>query len=151
MIVKGRGAQLEVARIQSEINRLFETLLRLRDGEGASSETWSPSVDVAECSDHLLVEIEVPGIDPETLELASRSDQLIVRGCRQGALQARGVSAEVIHDEREFGAFERSIALPVPVNTHKADARLEAGVLTVTFPKVPNRRGEAVPIPIKKG
>ncbi|MDQ7088530.1 MAG: hypothetical protein Q9Q13_12060 [Acidobacteriota bacterium] len=64
---KLQSAQLEVARIQSEINRLFETLLRLRDG-GASVGAWSPAVDVAETAEELRVEVELPGVEPLVVE-----------------------------------------------------------------------------------
>ena len=40
--------------------------------------------------------------------------------------------------------------LGMPINTHQARAELKDGVLRVTFPKVPNRRGEEVAIPIKE-
>jgi HSP20 family protein len=51
--------------------------------------------------------------------------------------------------ERTFGAFRRSVHLGVPVNTRKADAVFADGLLKISFPKVPNRRGEEVPIEVK--
>ena len=51
--------------------------------------------------------------------------------------------------ERAFGKFRRVINLGVPVNTHRAEAVLAEGFLTIRFPKVPNRRGEEVRIEVK--
>jgi len=50
--------------------------------------------------------------------------------------------------ERGFGKFKRVVHISSPVNTHKAMTTLSEGVLKVTFPRVPNRRGEEVPIKI---
>ncbi len=142
------GAQLEVARIQSEINRLFETLIRLRDG-GTATGAWSPVVDVAETGDALLVEVELPGVDARTLELSAQRGQLVLRGTRMAGGAHSDKSARILHAEREYGPFEARIPLGTAVNTHRATARAERGMLIVTLPKVPNRRGEAVPIEIE--
>ncbi len=144
---RGAGAQLEVARIQSEINRLFETLIMLRDG-GASSGSWLPGVDVAESEDSLIVEVELPGVDPQSVTVHAQSGELMIRGVREPGAARRQRGSEVLHDEREYGPFEQRIPLSVAVNTHKASARVHLGVLVVELPKVPNRRGEAVPIAV---
>ncbi len=48
-----------------------------------------------------------------------------------------------------FGKFRRVIPLAAAINTHKAEARLKGGVLSVRFPKVSNKRGEEVNIPVQ--
>lgn len=142
---KTRGAQLEVARIQSEINRLFEMLLRLRDGQEASG-SWGPAVDISESPTHLVVEAEVPGVDPDSIEMFAESGNLILRGRRSHPPERRMEGTEVLHDEREYGTFERVLQLTAPVNSRAAVGRLDKGVLKIEFPRVPNRRGEPVPI-----
>ena len=148
--MRGRrpAAHLEVARIQSEVNRLFEALLRLREGERSPVSGWSPAVDVAESATHLVVEAEVPGVDPESLEVITRGGELVLRGRRDPSALRLADGAEVLHDEREYGLFERTIPLGTAVNTRQARARLDRGVLRVELPKVENRRGEAVRIPV---
>ena len=148
MMQRARGAHLEVARIQSEINRLFEMLLRLRDGDDDAG-AWSPPVDVSESPTHLVVEIEAPGVDPESLEIRAESGDLFVRGVRRQPAHRSADGAEVLHDEREYGAFERVIPLTTAVNTRAAVARVAYGVLRIELPRVPNRRGQAVPIPLQ--
>ncbi len=143
------GTQLEVARIQSEINRLFDTLVRLRDGGGASASAWTPMVDVAETGESLMVEVELPGVDYTSLRVHAQSGHLLVTGSRPPTGLAKEKGAQVLHDEREYGPFEQKILLGTAVNTHKAEARMEHGVLYVQLPKVPNRRGESVPIQIE--
>ncbi|GAB4226420.1 MAG: Hsp20/alpha crystallin family protein [Acidobacteriota bacterium] len=147
--MRSRSLHLEVARIQSEINRLFELLGRLRAGEiPAGDGEWSPPVDVAESETELLVEIELPGVDPDQLTLTTESGQLVVRGMREASAARLEPGASVLHDERGAGRFERAIPLSVAVNPHKAEAVLERGVLAVRLPRVPNRRGAPVAIPV---
>ena len=146
--MKTFGAMLEVARIQSEINRLFENLLDLGEGdrEGAGG-AWIPNVDVVEGEDTLLVKVELPGVEAADLSLAANGDQIILRGeKRRPDLPEEG---SFHMSERAFGRFRRVIQLGVPVNTHRAEAVLQDGLLRIRFPKVPNRRGEEVPIEVK--
>ncbi|RMG45469.1 MAG: Hsp20/alpha crystallin family protein [Acidobacteria bacterium] len=141
-----KGPQLEVARIQSEINRLFESLVRLREGGGEGG-GWSPGVDVAESETHVVVDIELPGVGPESVTLVAEGGELVVRGERRAP--RRPEAAEIVHDEREYGPFERRIPIPAAVNPREARAWLADGVLRAELPKVPNRRGRAVPIRIE--
>lgn len=138
---------MEVARIQSEINRLFEHLTKLRESGSESTEgRWTPSVDVSEMPEELIVLAELPGIDPGELEIYAQEGNLVLRGVRHSRLQSAGDESDVLLDERDFGRFERVIPLGAAVNPHKAEARYEMGVLTIRLPRVPNRRGEPVPI-----
>lgn len=150
MGARSSGLHLEVARIQSEINRLFEHLLGLRDGAtvpGAGG-GWVPPVDVAEAGDVLIVEAELPGVDAATLEVFAQEGNLVLRGRRDPCPLRETEDARVLHDERETGPFERAVSLGVPVNPHKAEAVFASGVLTIRLPRVPNRRGAAVPIAV---
>lgn len=150
--MKSRSLHLEVARIQSEINRLFELLARLREGEIPTGDgDFTPPADVVVSPGELRVEIELPGVDPGEVELHAASGQLVVRGLRAPSASRLEPGASLLHDERGLGRFERAIPLTVAVNPHKARATLCEGVLSVSLPRVPNRRGAPVPIPINHG
>lgn len=139
------GPFLEVARIQSEINRLFDNLLDLGGSEKRDG-SWIPNSDVLETEDHLIVKVELPGVEPDDLEVSVHGGNVIVRGDKR---RRDATDAARFHlAERALGEFRRSIHLEVPVNTHKAEATLADGLLRIRFPKVPNRRGEAVRIEV---
>ncbi len=144
-MAEGFGSLLEVARIQAEINRLFENVLDLsRDGESGGD--WIPHADILERGDSLVVKMELPGVEPDDLQVSVNSGNLIVRGTKVGA-GATGGREHV--RERRFGPFRRVIQLGVPVNTRQARAELDDGLLRIMFPKVANRRGEEVPIEVR--
>jgi len=138
------GPLMEVARIQSEINRLFDNLLDL--GRSEEVGTFSPNVDISETESELLLKLEVPGVRLSDLSLAVQGGSLIVRGEKERP-QVEG-RAEFHLAERGFGRFRRVVTLGVPVNTRLARAVLNNGLLRISFPKVPNRRGEEVPIEV---
>ena len=145
-MTKAFGPLLEAARIQSEINRLFNNLLDLGAG-GKDGGAWIPNADIVETEDALLVKVEVPGVAPSGLSVSVLGGNLILQGDK--ARPEPEARSKFHLAERAFGRFRRVINLGVPVNTHRAEARLQDGLLRVRFPKVPNRRGEEVAIEVK--
>ena len=139
------GSLLEVARIQSEINRLFDNLLDLgADHPGGSN--WIPNADILENEERLVVKVELPGVRIEDLKLSVHDGNVIIEGEKKRPDLPGTVEFQLV--ERGFGAFRRVIQLGVPVNSRLAVATLNNGLLRICFPKVPNRRGEAVPIEV---
>lgn len=141
------GPFAEISRIQNEINRLFDNLLELRSSGGEAGEQWLPNSDVYETDKELVVKIELPGVDEKDISIAFDGNSLVLRGEKRRRESMKGARCHCV--EREFGKFKRVVQITTPVNTHAASATLADGVLKVTFPKVPNRRGEEVPIEIK--
>jgi len=144
------GPYLEFVRIQTEMNKLFESLQELREpssGSDGDQEGWLPNVDVCECSEDLLVEAEMPGVDPGSLTVRVGNGDLVLSGDKPRGQEPP--AATTLRKDRVFGKFRRVIPLTAAINTHKAEARLQGGVLLVRFPKVPNKRGEEVTIPVQ--
>jgi HSP20 family protein len=139
------GPLMEMARIQSEINRLFDNLLDLEDQPGGGG-SWMPNADILETGDTLVLRVELPGVAPDKLCLSVHGGNVILRG--EKARPSADGAVEFHAAERQFGQFKRVIQLGVPVNTRQATAQLSNGLLEVRFPKVPNRRGEEVPIEV---
>ena len=146
MTTKTFGPLLEVARIQSEINRLFNNLLEI-GVPGQESGAWIPNADILETPEELIVMVELPGVDAANLAVSVHGGNVILKGDKP---KAETHDASRVHSaERAFGRFRRVIHLGVPVNTHRAEAVLADGLLNIRFPKVPNRRGQEVPIEVR--
>lgn len=141
------GPFVEISRIQSEINRLFDNLLELKNQGGEAGGEWLPTADVYETDDELVVKFEVPGVTLQDVSLAVNGNNLILRGEKKRSDLSKGAKYHCM--ERGFGKFKRVVHIASPVNTHQATTELVEGVLKITFPKVPNRRGEEVPIRIR--
>lgn len=118
----------------------------------------SPAVNVRETDDALIVEAELPGLDVGDVEISVAGDELLLKGSRPGCEMGKqpgrsgngepqGKECVTWHRrERGTGAFERRIALPVPVDASRVDARLTNGVLTVTCPKAPEAQPHKVQV-----
>jgi HSP20 family protein len=117
-----------------------------------------PAVNVRETDDALIVEAELPGLDVGDVEISVAGDELLLKGARpecaagkhpggSGNGEKQGKECVTWHRrERGTGVFERRIALPVPVDPSRVDARLTNGVLTVTCPKAPEAQPHKVQV-----
>jgi len=137
-----------LALLHQEVNELFQRLSILDRADRMPGSEWSPAVDVFEQRDRLVVVVEVPGLAPESLKVAFRDRALVLSGERRTPKVGAGSSFHCL--ERPRGRFERKIPLDVPVDVASARAALEGGVLTVTLPRLRERRGRETVIPIER-
>jgi HSP20 family protein len=137
-----------MALLQQEVNELFQRLSILDRAEHMPGSEWSPAVDVFELRDRLVVVAEVPGLAPDSLKVAFRERGLTISGERRTPRVGAGASFHCL--ERPHGKFERTIPLDMPVDVANARAVLVGGVLTVTLPRLRERRGRETVIPIER-
>ncbi|MDR1611533.1 MAG: Hsp20/alpha crystallin family protein [Planctomycetota bacterium] len=97
-----------------------------------SPDAWEPVADVVEVDGGLLVHIDLPGVDRESLEVTVDGTHLVVRGVRRRACP--GGCRRYIRMEITRGAFGKVIPLPEPVMASECTARLGDGVLEVFAP-----------------
>lgn len=140
----------ELALLQREVNQLFERLAEAERAErpvGAGG--WQPSADVYECAGNLVVVVEAPGLSSESLRIACRDESLVVSGERRERRPNAGAAAFLCM-ERPQGRFKRVIPLDIAVDLREARAVLQDGLLTITLPRVKDRRGREVVIPVER-
>ncbi len=131
--------------LQREVNQLFDSLVVRPLGFGRRLLTSVfPPVNIHEKPDSLLVEIELPGVDEQSLELSVTRDNLSLKGERPPIM--RDDETTVHTRERGYGSFSRAIVLPAPVDGDKAEATYASGVLSVLLPKAPEAMTRQVPI-----
>jgi HSP20 family protein len=130
---KGRtmpGATLETLR--DEMNDLLNRFWA-GTAEPFGLADWSPPVDVSESDDAVIVDVEVPGIDPATLDISVAGDVLTVRG--EKPVQEHQSDRHYHRMERRYGAFTRSLTLPWAVDPDRVEATAREGVLTIRLTK----------------
>jgi HSP20 family protein len=96
-----------------------------------------PLMDLYEMEDNLIFDIDLPGVNPDDVLIKVYCDIVIIEGIKRQGWEERGV--RYICMERNFESFRRIIKIPVPVNTAAGRAFYRDGVLTLRFPKVPDR------------
>ena len=121
---------------QDQLNRMFNhTFSRLLGGRGAESDghTWSPAVDVYEDDHNVVLKAELPGVDPNDVELRVEGSTLFLKGERKFEKESKEENYHLI--ERSYGSFLRTFELPNTVDASNVSANYNDGVLTVTLPK----------------
>jgi HSP20 family protein len=108
---------------------------------------WSPSVDIYENKDQIVLEAELPGMKPEDVNISIENNVLTIHGERK--FEKKDDKDNFHRVERSYGSIARSFTLPPTVTSEAADAVFENGVLRLTLAK----REEAKPrrIEIKAG
>ncbi len=109
--------------------------------------TWTPKVDICETLRAVNVRVEVPGADTSDVTLTIQDGILRVQGIKREAAPVGKLLCYYCL-ERRYGRFDRTIPVHWVVDARKARASLERGVLTVRLPKLEDRRGQLVQIPI---
>lgn len=120
-------------RLQEEINRLFGNA-RENDSSSATA-NWIPLVDIHEYPDRFELYVDLPGVDPSTVDLTLDNGILTLSGIRSPSSRKAGEEPQGRRIERGHGQFHRRFVLPDTVDSEKVNATGSHGVLTVTIPK----------------
>jgi len=116
------------------MNSLFEEAFTSRGEEkDLNAGTWTPSVDIYETENDIVLTSEVPGIDEKDIEIKIENNTLTLKGERKFEKEAKEENYHRI--ERSYGSFYRSFTLPYYINQDKINAEYENGALKITMPK----------------
>ncbi len=120
----------EMERLRREMNRVFANLPATSESRVTPG---YPAMNVWTNENGAVVTAELPGIDPEALDIAVVENTLTLSGERKPIELGEG---EVFHRrERGYGKFTRSFQLPFNVETGNVQAVYEKGVLHITLPR----------------
>jgi HSP20 family protein len=140
--------QLSMDRMRAEMERLID-MARERGGKALDAvgiknppRAEFPVIDLTETNDSLHLVADLPGVDPELLDLNVTGQMLRLRGTVTPP--ALGQSGTLHRSERHVGTFERTIILPCPVDADAAHADLKHGVLHARLPKVASEVGRKI-------
>jgi len=119
----------DVDRLQREMNRLFEDYVPTRLRRAPSF----PALNVWANEDSLKVTAEVPGVDPQEINVSVVGETLTLTGVRSP--EELNEDARYHRQERGYGNFTRSIQLPYVVDVKKVEATFKNGVLNIALPR----------------
>ena len=132
------------------LNRVLdEALASSWNGNGTSGNgrVWVPALDVIERQDAYLLAVEMPGVDPASVDISFEQNVLTVRGTKpHGFDLPQDAEVRVYSAERVSGNFERSVRLPEYVDSENISAETRHGVLFLTVPKAQAARAKKIAI-----
>ena len=112
-------------------------------------EQWFPALDLCEVEDQVIVRLEVPGVRSEDLRISLQHNLLRIEGIKREPQFPDDEKIRFICLERGYGPFQKSVELRWVVDPTRAVASLLHGVLTLTLPKLVERRGSVFEIPVQ--
>jgi len=129
---------------KDDIDKFFKSLLDDTDRLGRAD---YPLLDISETADTIKIEIELPGIEKEDINIELEGNALIIEGTKLDPES----SAKVNHIcmERRFGFFRRTIILPSLGDSSHIKASHDNGMIVIILPKISDRRGSAKKIEIE--
>ena len=124
---------IPVVTLGRELDRFMDETFGRLTPAGATPTSWTPAMDASEDEHGLLLEIEVPGLAPEEVEVTTDQGLLTIKGEKSATRERDGVRALVT--ERVHGRFVRTLQLPQGVDESKVEAEFENGVLRIRVPR----------------
>ena len=124
--------------MRREMNRLFDDVfggfgLPNVIGPALQQMPVAPKIDVTETENEIQVTAELPGIDPNEVQVLLEDDRLIIRGEKQEEREDKDRNYHL--RERVQGAFSRTLPLPFAPDPNQVKAEFKNGVMTITIPK----------------
>jgi HSP20 family protein len=130
--------------LRNEMDRLFDRFWDPEVPEGPALGDWLPTLDVSETQDAVTFKVEVPGIDPKDIQITLQEQVLTIKGEKRREKEEK--DERFYRTERAWGAFARSMRLPVAVDPKKVNATFKDGLLTIHIAKALTPNGTNIPI-----
>ena len=126
--------------LEDTFNRFFN--------ETPASRPWTPSVDIQENENELVLTADVPGVTLENIDISIEDGALTLSGERKFSNDENKGGYHRL--ERSYGMFKRVFTLPESVDAEKVTASYEAGVLKVTLPKKEAAKPRTIKVSVTK-
>ena len=122
----------DMLTLREAMGQLFEDSF-VAPGKFQRDQGFTPALDLSETADGYLVEVAVPGIKPEDLQITLENNVLTIKG--ESRQEAEDKKRNYHRVERRYGSFRRTIALPSTVKSDSIQASLDNGLLRLDIPK----------------
>ena len=121
----------EMMTLREAMDRLFDDAFTRPISMSAVS--GMPAIDLYQTADEIVVKAALPGLKPDEVQISVTGEVLTLRGEFKQQEEKKEATWHI--REQRYGSFERSIMLPTEVQTDKAKADFENGILTISLPK----------------
>jgi HSP20 family protein len=132
--------------VRDDRPRLFHGAFGQVRGDGAAggTGTWEPPVDLYETDDALVLQVELPGVSKDAVNVELHEHTLTLSGARTREPAVTGGQSQ--REEGRYGAFQRAFRLPTIVDEAKIQATYKDGVLALRLPKHAAATPQGIPI-----
>jgi HSP20 family protein len=134
----------EMSAMQRLMDRMFEDWRPYVNEENGGSTERALALDVHEDEKTYTVTTEMPGVQPDHIQVRHEGDYLVIEGTISEDTEHQDKKALV--KERRYGHYSRRLRLPQNINFDAAEAQYENGVLRLTLPKTEAPQPKLIPI-----
>lgn len=120
-------------QLRREMGRMFEQHPSAEEGSSIATSDWTPAVDIKETEKEFLIHADIPGVDPDDIDVHMEDGMLTIKGERESETKEEREGYKRV--ERQRGSFYRRFSLPDTANADKISAKSKHGVLEITIPK----------------
>lgn len=131
----------EVESLQREMNRLFDNFSPAEFSEGSR---FMPAAEISETDSAVNLQIEIPGMQPEDLDIQVSADSVSISGERKS--ETKSEENGVTRSEFRYGSFQRVIPLPSRIENSSVEADYKDGILKLHMPKLEEERNRVVKV-----
>lgn len=140
-----RGREAE--DLAADARQLLVELDREVPGAATATGECRPALDVVDTTSAVEVVMDVPGMPAAALRVCVRRNTVLVVGAKVGSTPPADARFHVA--ERSSGRFARAVHLSGAVDASRAKAYVQAGLLRVVLPRIEDRRGRLILIPVE--
>ena len=138
----------EMDQMRRTVDRLFSEFRPYRLASDLRSEFGYVPVDISETDEGFVVTANLPGVEPANVDVQVHGDTVTIKGeAREESEESNG---NWLRRERRYGVFARSFTLPATIDSDKAAASFEHGVLKLTLPKSETEKPKSIKVGGKK-
>ncbi len=138
MIVRYWQPFQEIETIRQQLDNIFEDLTP------TATTDWLPAVDLVDAGDDYVLEVVLPGLSAESINIEASRKSITISGERTAA--EVDDDKTVLRRERRYGSFRRVVNLPVVIDHEHVKADYNNGILTVHVPKTAEVRNQVVKV-----
>lgn len=114
------------------------------EGNWVADQEGQLTIDVYQTDSDIVIKSTIAGVKPEDLDIQINNDMVTIRGERRKEEEIR--DEDYYYQECYWGAFSRSIILPVDVEANKAEAIMKNGILTLKLPKAETAKARKIQV-----
>ena len=138
----------ELGDLTEDVRRLFHELGQGGIGRGATAGDCLPPLDVLETDDSVQILMDLPGVAANAVRVLLKADVVLIAGAKWAKGPAAGTGGYHLV-ERGSGRFARAVRLSGAFDGARVRAVLAEGELRITLPKLAERRGRGVMVPVE--
>ena len=137
----------EMVSLRQAMDRLFEDSIVRPSRFWPELTSGELPIDMYETKDKVVVKASLPGIKPEEVDISITGDTLTIKGEHKEEEETK--EENYWHKERRYGAFSRSVTIPMQIKSEQAEAFFENGTLTLTLPKAEEVKPKSIKVKVK--